>query len=65
MKCSNCPAWGSDNLGFRGCLIRNSILGDGYHNYHCNKHKKTILKIIEDVKRNEPRSKFYKWLHEE
>ena len=27
--------------------------------------KETILKIIEDVKRNEPRSKFYKWLHEE
>lgn len=38
MKCSKCPAWGIDNLGFRGCLIRNSILGDIYCNYHCNRH---------------------------
>lgn len=42
MKCSKCPAWGIDNLGFRGCLIRNSILGDMYCNYHCNMYKKTI-----------------------
>lgn len=65
MKCSKCPAWGIDNLGFRGCLIRNSILGDIYCNYHCNNHKKTILEDIKNVKQNEPRNKFYKWLHEE
>ena len=65
MKCSKCPAWGIDNLGFRGCLIRNSILGDIYCNYYCNRHKKTILEDIKNVKQNEPRNKFYKWLHEE
>lgn len=65
MKCSKCPALGIDNLGFRGCLIRNSILGDMYCNYHCNMYKKTILKNIKDVKQNEPRNKFYKWLHDE
>jgi hypothetical protein len=65
MKCSKCPAWGIDNLGFRGCLIKNSILGDMHCNYHCKMHKKTILKNIKDVKQNEPRNKFYKWLHDE
>lgn len=65
MKCSKCPAWGIDNLGFRGCLIKNSILGDMYCNYHCKMHKKTIKKNIKDVKQNEPRNKFYKWLHDE
>lgn len=65
MKCSKCSAWGIDNLGFRGCLIRNSILGDIYCNYHCNRHKKTILEDIKNVKQNEPRNKFYKWLHKE
>ena len=64
MKCSKCPAWGIDNLGFHGCLIRNSILGDVYSNYHCNKKEETILKNIEEVKQNEPRNKFYKWIHE-
>lgn len=64
MKCSKCPAWGIDNLGFRGCLIRNSILGDIYCNYHCNMHNKTILEDIKNVKQNEPRNKFYKWLHD-
>lgn len=65
MKCSKCPAWGIDNLGFHGCLIRNSIIGDVYRNYHCNKHQITILKDIEYVKQNEPRNKFYKWIHED
>lgn len=64
MKCSKCPAWGIDNLGFRGCLIRNSILGDIYCNYHCNMHNKIILEDIKNVKQNEPRNKFYKWLHD-
>lgn len=64
MKCSKCPAWGIDHLGFRGCLINNSILGGDGVEYHCNKHEKTILKAIEDVKQNEPRSKWYKWKHE-
>lgn len=64
MKCSKCPAWGIDNLGFRGCLIRNSILGDTYCNYHCNRHNKTILEDIKNVKQNEPRNKFYRWLHD-
>ena len=65
MKCSKCQAWGIDNLGFHGCLIRNSIIGDDYCNYHCNKRQTTILKAIEYVKRNEPRNKFYKWIHED
>lgn len=65
MKCSKCPAWGIDNLGFRGCLIKNSILGDMYRNYHCKMHKETILKNIKDIKQNEPRNKFYKWLYDE
>lgn len=64
MKCSKCPALGIDNLGFRGCLIRNSILGDIYCNYHCNMHNKTILEDIKNVKQNESRNKFYKWLHD-
>ena len=49
MKCSKCPAWGIDNLGFHGCLIRNFIIGDVYRNYHCNKHQITILKAIEYI----------------
>ena len=61
MKCLECPAWGIDNLGFHGCLIKNTILGESREHYHCNKRKNTILKAIEDVKQNEPRSKLYKW----
>lgn len=64
MKYSKCPAWGIDNLGFHGCLIKNSILGDNYRSYHCDMHEKTILKDIDDVKYNEPRNKYYKWIHE-
>lgn len=64
MKCLKCPAWGIDNLGFHGCLIKNSILGDERSDYHCNKQEKTILKAIEDIKNNEPRAKHYKWKHE-
>ncbi len=61
MECKNCMAYGIDNLGFRGCLIKNSMLNLPSGKVGCYKRKATILRRIEDVKKDEPRAKHYKW----
>ena len=61
MECKKCVAYGIDNLGFNGCLIRNSIHIFPSDKVGCYKRKTTILKRIEEVKRDEPRAKKYKW----
>lgn len=61
MVCKECKAYGIDNLGFRGCLIKNSMLDLPNGKVGCYMHKQTISKTIEKVKREEPRAKYYKW----
>ena len=61
MVCKECKAYGIDNLGFSGCLIRNSMLDFPSGNVGCYKREQTILKAIEKVKENEPRAQYYKW----
>lgn len=61
MICKECKAYGTDNLGFCGCLIRNSMLDFPSGKVGCYKRESTILKAIEEVKKNEPRAKYYKW----
>lgn len=61
MECKKCAAYGVDNLGFSGCLIRNSMLDFPSGKVGCYKRKTTILKRIEKVKRDEPRARDYKW----
>lgn len=61
LECKKCDAYGIDNLGFMGCLIRNSMLDFPSGKVGCYKRKTTILKQIEKVKGDEPRAKYYKW----
>ncbi len=61
MECKRCDAYGIDNLGFRGCLIKNSMLDFPSGKVGCYKRKTTILKHIEKVIREEPRAEYYKW----
>lgn len=61
MVCKECKSYGIDNLGFRGCLIKNSMLDFPSGKVGCYKREQTILKAIEKVKQTEPRAKYYKW----
>lgn len=61
MECKKCKAYGIDSLGFRGCLIRNSMLDFSSGKVGCYKREQTILNKIEEVKQSEPRAKYYTW----
>lgn len=64
MYCKNCPAYGIDNLGFHGCLIKHTMLTFPSGKSGCKYQYKNILKNIEYVKEKEPRNKHYKWRDE-
>ena len=61
MKCEECKAWGIDNLGYHGCLIRNEIKDLPSGKFGCYKRETTISRMIEEVKQNESRADRYKW----
>lgn len=61
MECKKCAAYGIDNFGFRGCLIRNNMLDFLSGKIGCHKRKTTILKRIEEIKGDELKAKEYKW----
>ena len=62
MICKECKAYGIDNLGFYGCLIRNEMKDFSNGKVGCYKREATILEMIEKVKQNEPRAKHYQWI---
>lgn len=61
MECKKCVAYGIDNIGFHGCLVRNSILDFPSGKAGCYKREKTIQKQIKKIKRYESIAKHYKW----
>lgn len=65
MECENCKAYGKDNLGFKGCLVRNSMLDLPNGKVGCKKHGDTIDRMIDSVKKYEPREPYYKWINME
>ena len=64
MKCKDCPAYGIDNIGFYGCLIRHTMQGRT-NNSFCKLNIETIRKRIEITKRTESRANHYKWVNEQ
>lgn len=65
MKCKTCKAFGIDNLGFHGCLIRHTMedLPDGTDG--CKRREKTIIKEIATVKAENPCAARYRWLNQQ
>ena len=61
MTCKECKAYGIDDIGFHGCLIRNSMRDFKSGKVGCYKRESTILNAIKEVKQNEPRAKYYMW----
>lgn len=63
MECKKCKAYGIDSLGFSGCLVRNSMLDLPNNKVGCRRKINTIENQIKDVKKNEPKAKYYQWLN--
>lgn len=57
MECKNCVAYGIDNLGFHGCLVRNSMLDFPSGKVGCYKREKTIMEQIKKIKKIRAKSK--------
>ena len=63
MECKKCKAYGIDDIGFYGCLVRHTMEDLPNEKVGCRRQKKTILREIEETKEG-PKSKYYKWVNE-
>ena len=64
MKCKECKAYGVDDLGFRGCLVRHTMEDLPNGSVGCRRHKNTIIKEISAVKKDRPSARYYRWIND-
>jgi hypothetical protein len=63
MRCKECKAYGIDDLNFRGCLVRHSMISFPSGRVGCNRKDQTILEEIEVIKKEKSNAKNYKWIN--